>query len=68
MSATGYEIRHSILNEAREMLYEGWHKAMDVEQLSADFEKRVPRLFPAPTVEEIKKLAESLYEFVQTKS
>jgi hypothetical protein len=68
MSASGYEIRHSILNEAREMSYEQWHKAMEIEQVSAEFEKRVPRLLPAPTLDEIKKLAEGLYEFVQTKS
>jgi hypothetical protein len=72
MPMNGYEIRHAILNEAREMLFEQWRMAMDVENATARFEggphaPRPPKLLPPPTVAEIKALAESMYEFVQTK-
>ena len=67
MSTSGYEIRHALLTQAREMLSERWHAAMDVERTSAERENRNPALIPAPTVDEIKATAESLYEFVQKK-
>ena len=65
--SSGYEIRHSLLSEAKDMLIERWHAAMDVERISAERENRNPVLIPAPTVDEIKATAESLYEFVQKK-
>lgn len=65
MSSTGYEIRHALLNEATSLLTDRWHAAMDMERISAERENRNPVLIPAPTVEEIKATAESLYEFVQ---
>jgi len=67
MSTSGYEIRHALLTQAREMLSEQWHAAMDVERTSAERENRNPVLIPAPTVDSIKATAESLYEFVQKK-
>jgi hypothetical protein len=65
--SNGYEIRHSLLSEAKEILFERWHAAMNVERMSAKRESRNPVLIPAPTVDEIKATAESLYEFVQKK-
>jgi hypothetical protein len=50
--ATGYEIRHSLLNEATGILFEKW---------------QLEPLPEAPTVADIKALAEDLYEFVQRK-
>lgn len=65
MSSTGYEIRHALLNEATSLLTDRWQAAMEMERISAERENRNPVLMPAPTVEEIKATAESLYEFVQ---
>ena len=65
MSTSGYEIRHALLTQASELLTERWHAAMDVERISAERESRNPVLIPAPTVDEIKATAESLYGFVQ---
>ncbi len=65
--SNGYEIRHSLLSEAKDMLLERWHAAMDVERISAERENRNPALIEPPSVEQIKATAESLYEFVQKK-
>lgn len=65
--STGYDIRYNILAQAKDMLFEKWHKAMDLEEIAADLEKRPPKLIPPPTVDEIKATAESLYDFVQKK-
>lgn len=65
--SNGYEIRHALLTQASELLTERWHAAMEVERTSAERENRNPILIPAPTVDEIKATAESLYEFVQKK-
>jgi hypothetical protein len=67
MSTSGYEIRHALLTQAREMLSEQWHAAMEVERTSAERENRNPALIEPPSVEQIKATAESLYEFVQKK-
>lgn len=66
--ATGYEIRHSLLNEARETLYENWRSACEVIRRNADLANQPLSGFPPPpTAAEIKALAEDLYEFVQRK-
>ena len=65
MSTSGYEIRHALLNESKEMLFERWHMEMDVERICAERENRSPVVLPYPTVEDIKRTAENLYEFVQ---
>lgn len=65
--SNGYEIRHALLSEATAFLMDRWHAAMDVERTSAAREDRNPAMVPAPTVDEIKATAESLYEFVQKK-
>jgi hypothetical protein len=67
MGTSGYEIRHALLSEAKDMLYEEWHAARDVEQQRAERENRAPNPIPAPSVQDIKATAESLYEFVQNK-
>jgi len=65
MSSSGYEIRHQLLMEAKEILFERWHTEMDIERLSAERENRSPVMLPCPAIEDIKRTAESLYEFVQ---
>ena len=68
MSASGYEIRHALLSQAKDMLYEQWHAEMDVERARATMENRAPKPIAAPSLFDIKNAAESLYEFVQKKS
>jgi hypothetical protein len=65
MSTSGYDIRHALLTESKEMLFERWHMEMEVERISAERENRSPVVLPYPTVEDIKHTAENLYEFVQ---
>ena len=65
MSSTGYEIRHALLNESKEMLFERWHTEMEIERITAERENRSPVMLPCPSIEDIKRTAESLYEFVQ---
>ena len=67
MSQSGYEIRWGILQEARNMLTEQYHAKQDNENARAAHEDRAPELIPSPTVQEIKALAEELYDFVQRK-
>ena len=42
MSTSGYEIRHTLLMEAKQILFERWHMQMEIERLTADHEKRAP--------------------------
>jgi hypothetical protein len=49
------------------MLTEQYHAKQDNENARAAHEDRAPELIPAPTVREIKALAEELYDFVQRK-
>ena len=65
--STGYDIRYDILVQAKDLATEKWHTAMEVEKMTADLEKRAPKLLPFPTVDEIKSIADSLYQFVQKK-
>lgn len=65
MSTSGYEIRHALLSESKELLFESWHMEMDNERICAEREHRSPVVLPCPTVEDIKRTAENLYEFVQ---
>jgi len=59
-----YEIRHAILNEARDLLSHGWSVRVDNERAAAQVENRSPAFISPPTTEEIKRTAEELYEFV----
>jgi hypothetical protein len=66
--ATGYDIRYNLLNDARCMLYEKWHKDIENIRHNAGVKSEaIGNLPPAPTAAEIKALAEELYEFVQRK-
>lgn len=67
MGANGYEIRHALMNEARDLLMQGWHQKVDVESRAAQYENRVPREIPIPSVEDISKVASEMYQFVQRK-
>lgn len=65
MSTSGYEIRHALLMEAKEILFERWRIEMDTERLTAEHGNRAPVMLPCPTIDEIKRTADQLYEFVQ---
>jgi hypothetical protein len=66
--ATGYEIRHSLLNEAKIMLFDQWHQECDRLRRNAELAQTQLEQWPdAPSASEIKALAEELYEFVQRK-
>ena len=59
-----YEIRHAILNEARDLLSQSWAARERVEHEAAQLENRAPVFISPPTTDEIKRTAEELYEFV----
>ena len=59
-----YEIRHAILNEARDLLSQSWAARERVEHEAAQLENRAPVFITPPTTDEIKRTAEELYEFV----
>jgi len=66
--ATGYDIRYSILNDAKSILFEKWHEQCNLLRRNADLGQRQLEPYPpAPSAAEIKALAEELYEFVQRK-
>ena len=62
----GFELRYSLLQDARAILQE-WRNKCDVEFQSADRESRAPAAVTPPTARQIKDLAMDLYEFVQKK-
>lgn len=65
--ATGYEIRHALLNDARDFLMHEWHQKREVENQTAQFEQRPPKVIPLPSFVEVKELAVEMYDFVKTK-
>jgi hypothetical protein len=66
--ATGYDIRYSLLNDAKGMLFEKWHRDVETIRHNASIRNSAVETLPAPpTAAEIKALAEELYEFVQRK-
>ena len=66
--STGYDIRYNILRDAREHLMEEWRAKMELAREEAEGDPpRHVKIIPVPTAEDIKKLAEELYEFVQCK-
>lgn len=67
MGANGYEIRHGLMSEAKDMLMQGWHQRWEVEVQTAKLAKRAPKVVPLPTVKEITSLAGEMYAFVQKK-
>ena len=64
---SGYEIRLSIMQDARIMLLETFHARQENENARAAFENRAPVLIDPPTIRDVKSLAEEMYEFVQRK-
>jgi hypothetical protein len=66
--ATGYDIRYNLLNDARSMLYEKWHRDVEAIRYNAGIKQGMMGAIPEPpTAAQIKVLAEELYEFVQRK-
>ena len=63
-----YEIRHAIFQQASDTLHMQWHAAREAEREAAMFEKRAPKISPPPTLEEIKKYASDVVDFVSTKA
>jgi hypothetical protein len=61
-----YEIRHAILNEAREMLFEIWEKRCRTVRFNADNASVFVEIemLPAPTFNEIQDLANKMNAFV----
>lgn len=67
MNSTGYEIRHALLNEARDMLFQDWLMKRDVVFNNAHVEKRTileTEVPLAPSFDAILKLAQQMNEFV----
>lgn len=67
MGSNGYEIRHAVLNEARDLLMQEWHQKIDIERRAAELDNRAPKEVPVPTVAEITRVASEMYVFVQKK-
>ena len=59
-----FELRYSLLSDARNTLFEQWHAARELEESRARAEGRAPNTIPAPTAAQIKAYATDLYEFV----
>lgn len=74
MAMNAYEIRYAVLTDARQMLMDQWMRACDHAQQNADrfssggIDVVNPLPLPsAPTMTDILKLANEMYEFVKTK-
>ena len=59
-----YQIRNSLLQQAREMLFESWNRKQDIEMYHAEAGARPPQFIPAPTVAEVLAAATALKTFV----
>ena len=70
MPANAYEIRHSLLGEARDMLFTVWHQKCEVVRYNANTEDRAvgaDEMPAAPTFDEILELARKMNAFVSEK-
>jgi hypothetical protein len=67
MGANGYEIRHGLMSEAKDLLLQQWHHRCQIEQAAAEYEKRRPVEVPLPSLKEMLEVAETFYAFVQRK-
>ena len=66
--ANGYDIRYSLLNDAKSMLFEKWHQDIATTRHNAGIKnEQISNLPEPPTAAQIKALADDLYEFVQRK-
>ena len=68
MGMNPYELRYSLLRDAKDMLTNRWHQDFEYEMRVAEAEGRTPEPIPHFTTEDIKRLAIELYEFVEFKS
>ena len=68
MAMNPYELRYSLLRDAKDMLTQRWHQDFEYEMRLAEAEDRKPKSIPHFTSEDIKQLATELYEFVQNNS
>ena len=68
MAMNPYELRYSLLRDAKDMLTNRWHQDFEYEMRLAEVEKRKPNPTPHFTAEEVRRLAAELYEFVQDKT
>lgn len=68
MAMNPYELRYSLLRDAKDMLTNQWIQDFEYEMRLAEAEGRKPNSVPHFTAEDIKNLATELYEFVQDKS
>jgi hypothetical protein len=59
-----YNLRHSVLVEATQMLMARWDVAMDIERAQADQDGRPPKVLPPPTMNEICAVAKVMWGFV----
>lgn len=70
MSLNAYEIRHSILEEARTMLFDIWQEKCHFTRDNFFVQKEIdhmlipPEMPPAPTFEQILELAQKMNSFV----
>ena len=67
MGANGYEIRHGLMSEAKDLLLQQWHHRCQIEHAAAEYEKRRPVEVPLPSLKEMLEVAETFYAFVQRK-
>lgn len=68
MAMNPYELRYSLLKDAKDMLTHRWHQDFEYEMRLAEVEDRKPESVPHFNAEDIKSLATELYEFVQDNS
>ena len=62
--ASDIKIRHSLLKQARSLLFRHWEEKVFVEHAAALFENRLPKVVAPPTTRKIMKVAEEMYGFV----
>ena len=65
MTQSGYQIRHELLCEARLILFDAWSQKCENIRRNADLSKTRSDLPAAPTVADVKAVAEQLYAFVE---
>lgn len=65
MGSNGYEIRLTILQMARDMLYENWHAAQNAVLHNAQLASEPVMPAAPPSFDEIETMAGKLYGFVQ---
>lgn len=67
MSSNPYELRYSIISDARDVYMNQYHSRVENERLAAQQEGRPVKEIPLPSFEEIQALAQKYYDFVKCK-